>query len=119
MARQGGMKKAARKSGQPKDRRRDVPTSRKGLYHMTREEMEDTIDFLHGKLERERFCENCDDPIISHECAEIWGHMEHWEVMVCEPGEACRRNDEYYAVQDRLDSLISEVEKMDVEEGAA
>jgi hypothetical protein len=75
-------------------------------------DQEDEIRCLH--IEMNRFCDDCDDPIVSPEGEEIWGCMQYWDLKVCEPGEACRRNKEYYKLQDRLDELLSEMAKEEV-----
>jgi hypothetical protein len=74
---------------------------------MTREEMEEEAHFLHYELDR--FCDDCGDPIVSHECAEIRGHIEYWDEAICEPGDICRRHDEYSRAQDRLDGLMAKL----------
>jgi hypothetical protein len=63
------------------------------------------------------FCDDCDDPIISHECAEAWGHMEYWDEIVCEPGEMCRHLKKYKSMVQEYDSTEILIEVQEQLEG--
>jgi hypothetical protein len=63
----------------------------------------------------ERFCEGCEDPITSRECAEVWGRIVYWDEDICEPDGACRKRDEYCDMRDRMDELVGEMRKAEEE----
>jgi hypothetical protein len=72
-----------------------------------RDALLDEAELIQFKMDN--FCDDCDDPVISHECEEIWGRIERWTVIDCQKGDRCRRLAEFEALEDALEAILRQI----------
>ena len=101
------------------DLRQDIETTiLSGDYGM------DDLDDFRSLLEHRRryFCDGCESPIYDYQQLECHGFPCTLRQTICEPGEECRKSDEYWEI-DRLESIVEaaeeELEEREAEEEVA